>query len=339
MIIEDANYYIDGVLEGNRRVVSKTITLVESSLPAHQNLAKTIIDNLSPYSGKAVRIGITGVPGVGKSAFIESFGMMLLKDEHRIAVLAVDPSSKISGGSVMGDKTRMERLSVEESAFIRPSPSGGTLGGVARKTRETMIVCEAAGFDVMIVETVGVGQSETTVASMVDFFLLLMLSGAGDELQGIKKGVVELADAIAITKADGDNVEKAKRATKEYKTALHLINPSSFNWMPPVVTCSALTLEGINGIWEVVLNHRENKKGTGEFDEKRKKQAVDWMWSLVEQGLKDQFYKIPDVRKMLPKLTKEVERGKTAPAAAAYELLSSFSNKRIKKKVGYNKRK
>jgi len=334
MIIEDANYYIDGVLEGNRRVVAKTITLVESSLPAHQNLAKMIIDNLSPYSGKAVRIGITGVPGVGKSAFIECFGMMLLKDEHRIAVLAVDPSSKISGGSVMGDKTRMERLSVEESAFIRPSPSGGTLGGVARKTRETMIVCEAAGFDVMIVETVGVGQSETTVASMVDFFLLLMLSGAGDELQGIKKGVVELADAIAITKADGDNIEKAKRATKEYKTALHLINPSSFNWMPPVVTCSAVTLEGINEIWDVVLNHRENKKGTGEFDEKRKKQAVDWMWSLVEQGLKDQFSKIPDVRQMLPKLTKEVERGKTAPTAAAYELLSSFSNKKIKKKVG-----
>jgi len=216
MIIEDAGYYIDGVLEGNRRVIAKTITLVESSLTAHQELAKKIIDTLLPYSGRAVRIGITGVPGVGKSAFIESFGMMLLKDEHRIAVLAVDPSSKKSGGSVMGDKTRMERLSVEESAFIRPSPSGGTLGGVARKTRETMIVCEAAGFDVMVVETVGVGQSETTVASMVDFFLVLMLSGAGDELQGIKKGVLELADAIAITKADGDNIEKAKRARKRY---------------------------------------------------------------------------------------------------------------------------
>lgn len=329
MIIEDANYYIDGVLEGNRRVIAKTITLVESSLPAHQNLAKTIIDKLSPYSGKAVRIGITGVPGVGKSAFIESFGMMLLKDKHCIAVLAVDPSSKKSGGSVMGDKTRMERLAVEERAFIRPSPSGGTLGGVARKTRETMIVCEAAGFDVMIVETVGVGQSETTVASMVDFFLVLMLSGAGDELQGIKKGVVELADAIAITKADGDNIKKAKRATKEYETALHLINPTSPSWMPPVVTCSALTLEGINEIWEIVLNHREKQKGSGEFEEKRKKQAVDWMWSLVEEGLKDQFYKMPDVIKMLPKVTKEVERGKTAPTAAVYELLSSFSNKKI----------
>ena len=329
MIIEDANYYIDGVFEGNRRVIAKTITLVESSLPAHQETAKTIIDTLLPYSGKAVRIGITGVPGVGKSAFIESFGMMLLKDEHRIAVLAVDPSSKKSGGSVMGDKTRMERLSVEESAFIRPSPSGGTLGGVARKTRETMIVCEAAGFDVMIVETVGVGQSETTVASMVDFFLVLMLSGAGDELQGIKKGVMELADAIAITKADGDNIEKAKRARKVYETALHLINPSSANWSPPVVTCSALKLEGIENIWKIILNHKEKFKSTGEFEENRKNQSIEWMWSLVEEGLKDQFYKNPDVKKMLPKIKKKVERGKTAPTAAAYELLSSFSNKKV----------
>jgi GTPase len=330
MIIEDANYYIDGVLEGNRRVLAKTITLVESSLSVHQELAKTIIDNLLHYSGKAVRIGITGVPGVGKSVFIESFGMMLLKDEHRIAVLAVDPSSKKSGGSIMGDKTRMERLSVEESAFIRPSSSGGALGGVARKTRETMIVCEAAGFDVMIVETVGVGQSETTVASMVDFFLVLMLSGAGDELQGIKKGVLELADAIAITKADGDNIEKANRARKEYETALHLIKPSSSNWSPPVVTCSALKLEGVRNIWETILNHRGKLKLTGEFEENRKNQSIEWMWSLVEEGLRDQFYKNPDVKKMLPKIVKEVERGKTAPTAAAYELLSSLSDKRKK---------
>jgi len=329
MIIEDVNYYIEGVLEGNRRVIAKTITLVESSLPTHQESAKKIIDTLLPHTGKAVRIGITGVPGVGKSAFIESFGMMLLKDEHRIAVLAVDPSSKKSGGSVMGDKTRMESLSVQESAFIRPSPSGGTLGGVARKTRETMIVCEAAGFDVMIVETVGVGQSETTVASMVDFFLVLMLSGAGDELQGIKKGVLELADAIAITKADGDNIEKAKRARKEYETALHLINPSSTNWSPPVITCSALTQAGIENIWNIILDHREKLKSTGEFEQNRKNQSIDWMWSLLEEGLKDQFYKNPDVIKMLPKITKEVERGKTAPTAAAYKLLSSFSNKKI----------
>jgi len=322
MIIEDANYYIDGVLEGNRRLIAKTITMVESSLPAHQELAKPIIDALLPYSGKAVRIGITGIPGVGKSAFIESFGMMLLKDEHRIAVLAVDPSSKKSGGSVMGDKTRMEKLSAEERAFIRPSPSGGTLGGVARKTRETMIVCEAAGFDVMIVETVGVGQSETTVASMVDFFLVLMLAGAGDELQGIKKGVLELADAIAVNKADGDNIKKAKRARKEYETALHLINPSSSNWLPPVVTCSALTLEGIVEIWKIVLDHRSKLKNTGEFEQKRKKQALEWMWALVEEGLRNKFYKDPDIKRRLPKITKKVERGKTAPTAAAFELLS-----------------
>ena len=329
MIIEDANYYIDGVLEKNRRIIAKTITLVESSLSSHQKKAMAIIDALLPYSGKALRIGITGVPGVGKSAFIESFGMMLLKDEHRIAVLAVDPSSKKSGGSVMGDKTRMERLSVEECAFIRPSPSGGTLGGVARKTRETMIVCEAAGFDVMIVETVGVGQSETTVASMVDFFLVLMLSGAGDELQGIKKGVLELADAIAITKADGDNIEKAKRARKEYETALHLINPSSSIWLPPVTTCSAIKIEGIENIWDIILDHREKLKSTGEFEEKRKKQSIEWMWSLVEEGLKEQFYKNSVVKAMLPKITKEVERGKIAPTAAAFELLSSFSYKRV----------
>ena len=326
-MIEDDKYYINGVIQGNRRIIAKTITIVESSLPDHQKLAKAIIDSLLPHSGKAVRIGITGVPGVGKSAFIESFGMMLLKDNHRIAVLAVDPSSKKSGGSVMGDKTRMERLAVEESAFIRPSPSGGTLGGVARKTRETMIVCEAAGFDVMIVETVGVGQSETTVASMVDFFLVLMLSGAGDELQGIKKGVLELADAIAITKADGDNVEKAKWARKEYETALHLINPSSSNWLPPVVTCSALKLEGIEKIWEIVLSHREKLKSTGEFEVNRRNQYIEWMWSLVEEGLIDQFYKNLEVKKMLPKFSKEVEKAKIAPTAAAYELLSSFSSK------------
>src|SRR5210317_2617792 len=219
--------HIDGVLARNRRIVAKTITLIESSLRSHQEKAKTIVDALLPYAGKAVRIGITGVPGVGKSTYIESFGLQLVKQGHRVAVLAVDPSSSRSGGSIMGDKTRMERLSLEQQAFIRPSPSGGTLGGVTRRTRETMIVCEAAGFDIIIVEPVGVGQSETTVASMVDFFLVLMLAGAGDELQGIKKGVLELADAITINKADGDNVEKANKARKLYETALHLVNPSS----------------------------------------------------------------------------------------------------------------
>ena len=230
---------VNGLLNGNRRILAKTITLIESSLSSHQVLAQAILDRLLPHTGKAVRLGITGVPGVGKSSFIESLGMLLVEKGHRVAVLAVDPSSTRSGGSILADKTRMERLSADSRAFIRPSPSGGTLGGVARKTRETMLVCEAAGFDVIIVETVGVGQSEITVSSMVDFFLVLMLAGAGDELQGIKKGVLELADAIAINKADGDNIEKAGRAKKDYETALHLLRPASPNWSPPVLTCSA----------------------------------------------------------------------------------------------------
>jgi len=326
MIVDDPQYYVQGVLEFNRRVLAKTITLIESSLPAHQELARTIIDILLPYTGKAVRLGITGVPGVGKSMFIESLGTMLVKKGHRVAVLAVDPSSKRSGGSVLADKTRMEKLSVEEKAFIRPSPSGGTLGGVARKTRETMIVCEAAGFDVMIVETVGVGQSETTVASMVDFFLVLMIAGAGDELQGIKKGILELADAVAVNKADGDNVEKAELARKQHETALHFLAPSSLNWTPPVLTCSALEMTGIDVIWDTVLEHRKKFTTTGELEANRKKQAVDWMWSLVNEGLKERFYQNPDVKKMLSRILKEVENGTTASTIAASKLLFFLNN-------------
>ncbi len=326
MIVDDPQYYVQGVLEFNRRVLAKTITLIESSLLAHQEMARTIIDLLLPYTGKAVRLGITGVPGVGKSTFIESLGTMLVKKGHRVAVLAVDPSSKRSGGSVLADKTRMEKLSVEEKAFIRPSPSGGTLGGVARKTRETMIVCEAAGFDVMIVETVGVGQSETTVASMVDFFLVLMIAGAGDELQGIKKGILELADAVAVNKADGDNVEKAELARKQYETALHFLAPSSPNWTPPVQTCSAMEMSGIDVIWDAVLEHRRKFIATGELEANRKKQAVDWMWSLVKEGLKERFYQNPDVKKMLPRMLKEVENGKTASTIAASKLLFLLDN-------------
>jgi len=326
MIVDDPQYYVQGVLEFNRRVLAKTITLIESSLPAHQELARTIIDILLPYTGKAVRLGITGVPGVGKSMFIESLGTMLVKKGHRVAVLAVDPSSKRSGGSVLADKTRMEKLSVEEKAFIRPSPSGGTLGGVARKTRETMIVCEAAGFDVMIVETVGVGQSETTVASMVDFFLVLMIAGAGDELQGIKKGILELADAVAVNKADGDNVEKAELARKQHETALHFLAPSSPNWTPPVLTCSALEMTGIDVIWDTVLEHRKKFTTTGELEANRKKQAVDWMWSLVNEGLKERFYQNPDVKKMLSRILKEVENGTTASTIAASKLLFFLNN-------------
>jgi LAO/AO transport system kinase len=314
--------YIDGVLAKNRRIVAKTITLIESSLPSHQEMAKAIVDALLPHAGKAVRIGITGVPGVGKSTYIESFGLQLVKQGHRVAVLAIDPSSSKSGGSIMGDKTRMEKLSLEQQAFIRPSPTGGTLGGVARRTRETIVVCEAAGFDVIIVETVGVGQSETTVASMVDFFLVLMLAGAGDELQGIKKGVLELADAIAINKADGDNIQNAQKAKIEYEKALNLLTPSSKNWSPPVLTCSALTLDGIEDIWQTILDHRKKLEISGELREKRRRQALDWLWALVEEGLKDRFYRNPNVEKSLPQIIKAVEKGKTAPTIAADMLLN-----------------
>ncbi len=326
MVSDDPQYYVQGVLECNRRVLAKTITLIESSLSAHQELARTIIDLLIPYSGKAVRLGITGVPGVGKSTFIESLGTMLVKKGHRVAVLAVDPSSKRSGGSVLADKTRMEKLAIEEKAFIRPSPSGGTLGGVARKTRETMIVCEAAGFDVMIVETVGVGQSETTVSSMVDFFLVLMIAGAGDELQGIKKGVLELADAVTVNKADGDNVEKAEFARKQYETALHFLAPSSPNWTPPVLTCSALEMIDIDLIWETVLDHRKKFMASGELEANRRKQAVDWMWSLVKEGLKEQFYKNAEIKKMLPGILKDVANGMIASTVAANRLLFLLDN-------------
>ena len=327
MISEDPQFYVQGVLNGDRRLIAKTITLIESSLPAHQRLAQTITDLLLPYAGKAIRLGITGVPGVGKSTFIESLGTMLVKKGHLVAVLAVDPSSKRSGGSVLADKTRMEKLAVEQRAFIRPSPSGGTLGGVARKTRETMILCEAAGFDVIIVETVGVGQSETAVASMVDFFLVLMIAGAGDELQGIKKGILELADAVAVNKADGDNIERAEFARKQYETALHFLAPSSPNWTPPVLTCSALGMIDIDVIWENVLKHHTIFTNTGELKANRKKQAVDWMWSLVKEGLNDRFYQNPEVKKILPETIREVEDGTIASTIAASRLLNLLDDK------------
>ena len=317
----DAQYYIDGVLNQKRGVIAKSITLIESALSSHQQTAQTIIDGLLPHSGNAMRIGITGVPGVGKSTFIESFGMMLVEQDHHVAVLAVDPSSSKSGGSVLGDKTRMEKLSMHANAFIRPSPTSGTLGGVAQKTRETMIVCEAAGYDVILVETVGVGQSETKVASMVDFFLVLMLAGAGDELQGIKKGILELADAIAINKADGNNIEKAMEARNEYLSALNLMESKSSTWAVPVLTCSALTGDGLKDIWATINDHRQKLSSTGEFSEKRRSQAIDWMWSMVEEGLKDRFFKNPNVKSQLQKIVDTVEKGVTSPSAAALELL------------------
>ncbi len=321
MVLEAPDYYIQGIAAGNRRTLARAITVIESSLPAHQELGRAIVDGLLERTGEAVRLGITGVPGVGKSTFIESFGMFLVKKGHKVAVLAIDPSSSRSGGSVMADKTRMEKLAVEGNAFIRPSPSGKTLGGVARKTRESMLLCEAAGFDVVIVETVGVGQSETAVAAMTDFFLVLMLAGAGDELQGIKKGVLEMADGVAINKADGDNLERAQKARKEYEMALHLVMPASPHWTTPVITCSAKTLAGVPDIWETVLSHREKLTLAGELQIKRRGQAADWMRTLVEEGLKERFYTHPDVKAQLQKTLREVEHGVITPTSAATRLL------------------
>lgn len=314
--------YISGIESGDRRQLARTITLIESTLPAHQEAATAIIDQLLSRTGKSVRLGITGVPGAGKSTFIESFGTMLTARGHKVAVLAIDPSSTRSGGSILGDKTRMEKLSTDPSAFIRPSPSAGNLGGVARKTREAMLVCEAAGFDVIIIETVGVGQSETTVASMVDFFMVLMIAGAGDELQGIKKGVLEVADAIVINKADGDNIMRAEAAQKEYQAALHLLMPHSPNWNPPVLTCSSLKQVGLDNIWSTINDHRQKLTECGELAEKRRSQALDWMSFLVDDGVRNWFAALPDVQASLPNLKTQVENGQLSPTAAASQLLT-----------------
>lgn len=316
-----ADQYVEGVLSGDRTILSKAITLVESTNPAHHQLAQQIIEKCLPHSGKSIRIGITGVPGVGKSTFIEAIGKFLTGKDHKLAVLAIDPSSSRTRGSILGDKTRMEELSTDKNAFIRPSPSAGSLGGVARKTRESIILCEAAGFDVIFVETVGVGQSEIAVHSMVDFFLLLMLAGAGDELQGIKKGVLEVADAIAINKADGDNVMRAEMARKEYQAALHLLMPGSPNWSPPVLTCSALAMTGIDEVWATILDHRDKLTASGEFADKRKKQALDWMSFLLDEGLREWFFNDPDIRTALPQMRRDVESGSLSPTVAAAELL------------------
>ncbi len=326
MKLKPADYYIDGVLNRERRIMARTITLIESGLPGHQKMARSIIKHLLPHTGRAARIGITGVPGVGKSTFIESFGMHLVNGGRRVAVLAVDPSSGRSGGSIMADKTRMERLVRSPEAFIRPSPSGGTLGGVARKTRETMLICEAAGFDVVIVETIGVGQSETTVASMVDFFLVLMLAGAGDELQGIKKGIMELADAVVINKADGGNVAQAKKARRSYEAALSLMVPVSAAWQPPVMTCSALNAVGIDAIWHKIREHEAIMRQNGEQAAKRRGQALDWMWALVNDGLKERFHQNASVKAHLPAIVRQVEKGDLSPANAAADLLFFLDN-------------
>ncbi|MDD5167350.1 MAG: methylmalonyl Co-A mutase-associated GTPase MeaB [Syntrophales bacterium] len=325
----DTQTYIQGVLNRDRRMIAKTITLIESILPVHQEMARHILDNLMPYTGKAIRLGITGLPGAGKSTFIESFGTMLTEKGYHVAVLAVDPSSPKTGGSILADKTRMEKLAVNNRAFIRPSPSGGTLGGVARKTRETLLLCEAAGFDVILVETVGVGQSEVAVASMVDFFLVLMIAGAGDELQGIKKGVLELADAIAVNKADGDNIERAKMARRQFEIAFHLLNPPSRNWTPPVLTCSALTMEGLDTIFDVIVDHREKLTNSGELAKKRREQSREWMWFLVREGLEEWFYRNAEVVNLLPLITAEVEKGTMTPTSAASKILGFLKDYRF----------
>ena len=322
----DTKSYIDGVLAGDRRLLARTITLIESALPEHQQSVNRIIEELLPHTGKAIRVGITGVPGAGKSTFIDSFGTLLTEHGHRVAVLAIDPSSVRSGGSVLGDKTRMLNLSTNANAFIRPSPSGGTLGGVARKTRETMLACEAAGFDVIIVETVGVGQSETAVASMVDFFLVLMIAGAGDELQGIKKGILEVADAIVINKADGDNVIRAERARREYETALHLLSAGSKDWSPQVLTCSAMEYSGLDEIWEMIGRYRVTMEQNGELEQNRNRQALDWMRFLLDEGLRNWFYSHPEIGRLMPGLLADVENQQMSPTSAALELLKHLDN-------------
>jgi len=323
-ILHKIQHIADGVRSGDIRALAKAITLIESRNPEHSRAATTLLDELLPDSGNAIRIGISGVPGVGKSTLIEALGMMLVAQGQRIAILAVDPSSQISGGSILGDKTRMELLAREKNAFIRPSPTGDNLGGVARKTRETMLLCEAAGYDIIIVETVGVGQSEITVASMVDFFLLLQLSNAGDELQGIKKGVMEIADAILINKAEGENRSRAELARQQYQNALHLIKPKSKNWQVPALLCSALHNEGIREIWQTVEQFAEQMKSTGEFHEKRRLQAHDWMWTLVTDDLKDLFLRDKNVAALLPQIQTGVGQGITTPSAAARRLLEAF---------------
>jgi LAO/AO transport system kinase len=310
---------------GDRRALARAITLIESTKPGHAAEAEALLEVLLPFSGDSVRIGISGVPGVGKSTFIERFGLQLVGAGHKVAVLAVDPSSKVSGGSILGDKTRMEELSRHPQAFIRPSPTGGTLGGVARRTREAMLACEAAGFDVVIVETVGVGQSETAVAEMVDIFLLLLPPGGGDELQGIKKGIVELADAVIVNKADGDLKPAADRAMAEYYAALGLLRAPNREWRPPVLRCSALLGEGIEAVWDTVQKHRAVMEASGARAAKRSAQAGAWMWSEVSDGLMRRFKAHPEVARELEGLEREVRAGRTAPTAAARRLIGLFT--------------
>ena len=319
--------YVEGILRGNRVILSQAVTLIESSRFDHQQKAQEIIEKCLPYSGKSVRIGITGVPGAGKSTSIESFGMHIIRSGKKLAVLAIDPSSERSKGSILGDKTRMEELSVQENAFIRPSPSAGSLGGVARKTRETIVLCEAAGFDTIFVETVGVGQSETAVHSMVDFFLLIQLTGGGDELQGIKRGIMEMADGIIINKADGDNMERAKLTQAQYKNALHLFPMHESGWSPEVLTYSGLTGRGVPEIIEMIYKYISFTKDNHYFGHKRASQSKYWMYESINEQLRKRFYQNEDIQELLTIKEKQVLNNEISSFAAAHELLTTYYKK------------
>ena len=318
--------YVDGVLNCDRALLAQAITLIESLNDDHRATADAVLNELLIQNQDSTRIGITGVPGVGKSTFIESFGKQLTSLDHKVAVLAVDPTSSRTGGSILGDKTRMQELSRDKNAFIRPSPTSGTLGGVTRVTRETIVLCEAAGFDVILVETVGVGQSEIMVSQMVDFFLALMLPGAGDELQGIKKGVLEIADMIAVNKADGEMKNAANRAVMEYQHALDILNPKSANWKPRSLSCSAYTGDGLVAIWETICDYKRLLKDAGEWQEKRKSQQVEWMWAIIRERILSKIETNEKVQSLVPQLELQVAESKLTPALAALEILTVVGN-------------
>ena len=318
--------YAAGIRSGNRVVLSQAITLVESTLEADQALASALVQEVLPDTGQSIRIGITGVPGVGKSTFIEAFGKMLLDLGNKVAVLAVDPSSQLTKGSILGDKTRMEVLAADKRAFIRPSPSGSTLGGLSAKTREAMLLCEAAGFDVILIETVGVGQSETAVKSMVDFFMLLMLSGAGDELQGIKKGIMEMADALVIHKADGDNLEAAQKAKSNYQNALHLFQEPEKNWSPKVLLASSISGMGLNQIWTLVLDYEQKLKSSGFWEATRAEQRLNWLEDQVHELLGRAFLNHPQVQQLIQAEKPKVKSGELHPGVLAHRLIDLFLN-------------
>lgn len=322
--------YVDGILNGDITILSQAVTLVESSKPEHQEIAQEIIVKCLPFSGNSVRIGITGVPGVGKSTFIEAMGKHITAQGKKLAVLAIDPSSERTKGSILGDKTRMEDLSIDPNAYIRPSPSAGSLGGVARKTRETIILCEAAGFNHIFIETVGVGQSETAVHSMVDFFLLLMLAGAGDELQGIKRGIMEMADAITINKADGNNIEKAKLARVQYMNALHLFPATESGWKPKVLTCSAYMKTGISEIWEAIDEYLDLVKNNGYFQHRRNEQSKFWMYETINEHLRNNFYQNEQIKSLMEESEEKVLKEEISSFVAARKLLDFYDQIRKK---------